>query len=43
MGRINIEIADELHKKVKVACALKDSTLIKFINEAVKEKLEKKK
>jgi hypothetical protein len=43
MARVNIEIPDELHKKVKVACAVKEKTLIEFINEAVAEKLKEKK
>jgi len=43
MGRVNIEIEDELHKKLKVACALQGKTIQDFINEALIEKLKKKK
>jgi len=43
MGRVNIEIPDEVHQKAKVACALKNKTLIEFINEAISEKLKKEK
>ena len=42
MGRINIEIAEELHKKAKVECALKGITLIEFIQKAIEEELKKK-
>ncbi len=42
MGRVNIEISDDLHKKAKVACAMKDITLIQFINQAIDEKLKRK-
>jgi hypothetical protein len=43
MVRVNIEIPDEIHKRVKVACAFKEKTLIEFVNEAVAEKLKEKK
>ncbi|MBW2991914.1 hypothetical protein KY345_01715 [Candidatus Woesearchaeota archaeon] len=42
MGRVNVEIQEELHKKMKVACAMKDLTIIEFINKAIEEKLKKK-
>lgn len=42
MGRVNVEIQEELHKKMKVACAVSDKTIIEFINEAIIEKLKKK-
>ena len=41
MGHVNIEIPDEIHRKMKVACALKGLTLIDFINTALREKLAK--
>ncbi|MBW2999036.1 hypothetical protein KY339_00040 [Candidatus Woesearchaeota archaeon] len=41
MTRVNIEINEELHKKAKIACAVKGITLIEFINSSVKEKVEK--
>ncbi|MBT3406127.1 hypothetical protein HN419_03070 [Candidatus Woesearchaeota archaeon] len=41
MGRVNIEITDELHKKLKIACITNEKTIEKFINEAVKEKLKR--
>jgi len=41
MTNINIEIPDELHKKLKIACAIADVTikeeLIKLIEERVKK------
>jgi predicted transcriptional regulator len=43
MGRVNIEIPDELHKKVKIACAVNSTTLIEFINQAVEDKLKREK
>jgi len=43
MTRVNIEIKDELHKKAKLAAVLENKTLIEFVNEAVEEKLKKKK
>jgi predicted HicB family RNase H-like nuclease len=42
MGRVNIEIPDEVHKKMKVVCAMRGITLIEFINEALEEKLKRK-
>ena len=41
MGRINIEIPDDVHKKAKLACIQAEVTLIEFINTAIKEKLKK--
>ncbi len=41
MTRINIEIEAELHKKAKLHALLQGKTLIKFINEALAEKIEK--
>jgi|GEM_PF-3512244 hypothetical protein len=43
MGRVNIEIPDEIHRKVKSLCALRETTLIDFINAALREKLAKEK
>ena len=43
MGKVNIEIPDEVHKKIKVACAVNSITLIEFINNAVEEKLKREK
>lgn len=42
MARVNIEVDDEVHKKAKVACAIKGITLIEFINQAIDEKLKRK-
>jgi predicted HicB family RNase H-like nuclease len=42
LGRVNIEIQEELHRKMKIACAVSDKTIIEFINEAIAEKLKKK-
>ena len=41
MTRINIEIDGELHKKAKLNALLANKTLIEYINEAIKEKVEK--
>ena len=43
MPRINIEIDPELHKKAKLQSLLSEKTLIKFIHEAIEEKLKKEK
>lgn len=40
MGRVNVEIKEEQHKRMKVACAIKDQTIIDFINKAIEEKLK---
>tara|TARA_Y100000034_G_C6604491_1_gene263068 strand:+ start:36 stop:191 length:156 start_codon:yes stop_codon:yes gene_type:complete len=40
MTRVNIEVESELHKKAKLAAVLESKTLIEFINEAIKEKVE---
>ena len=45
MTRINVEIADETHKKAKLSALLENITLAEYINEAITEKnkkLEKK-
>lgn len=41
MTRVNIEVDDELHKKAKLYSVMRNKTLIDYINEAVKEKVEK--
>ena len=41
MPRINIDIPDELHKKAKYACVLKDTTLIEYINQLIADELGK--
>jgi predicted HicB family RNase H-like nuclease len=38
MARINIEINKELHKKLKIICAIKDITISKYIHDAIEEK-----
>jgi len=43
MARINIEVDDELHKKAKLNSLLQNKTLIEYINEAIKEKVERDK
>ena len=42
MGRVNIEIPDELHKQMKVACAKDSLTIIEFINKAIENMLKKR-
>lgn len=41
MTRINIEIENELHKKAKLNALLQNKTLIRYINEALAEKIKK--
>ena len=43
MARINVEVADELHKKAKLSSLLQNKTLIEYINEAIKEKVDRDK
>ena len=43
MTRVNIEVEDELHKKAKLAAVLENKTLIEFINDAIEEKIKKRK
>jgi len=43
MPRINIELPPEIHKKAKVAAAMKEITLIQYVTEALAEKLKKEK
>lgn len=43
MPRINIEVETELHKKAKLNSILQNKTLIQYINEAVKEKVDRDK
>ncbi|MFH1849053.1 MAG: hypothetical protein ABH879_02600 [archaeon] len=40
MGRINILIPDEMHRKAKARSALEGLTLTEFINQAISEKLK---
>ena len=41
MGRINIEIPTDIHRKLKSVSALKGVTLIEYVNQALEEKLSK--
>ncbi len=41
MGRINIELSEELHKKLKVVCALKGITIRDYIVSALESELSK--
>ena len=41
MGRINIEIPDEEHRRAKAVSALKGITLVEYINLAIEEKLRR--
>lgn len=43
MGRINIELDPELHKKLKILCAQKETTIQDYINKLLNEKLGSKK
>jgi hypothetical protein len=42
MGRVNIEIEDGLHKKLKVACALEERTIQDYLNDLLKKRFIKK-
>ncbi len=42
MGRINIELDEELHKKAKIYAATHELSLIQLVNQAIDEKLKKK-
>lgn len=41
MGRINIDLSEDLHKQIKVICALKDTTLRDYIVSALESELSK--
>jgi predicted HicB family RNase H-like nuclease len=41
MTNINIEIPDELHKKVKIQCAVEELTLKDFIVKTLEQRLKK--
>ena len=43
MGRINIEIKDEVHRKAKAFSAIKGITLIEYINNILEKKLTREK
>ncbi|MFH2020764.1 MAG: hypothetical protein ABIJ34_05080 [archaeon] len=42
MTNVNIEIPGELHRKVKIQCAIEEVTLKDFIIAALEEKIKKK-
>jgi predicted HicB family RNase H-like nuclease len=42
MTNINIEIPDELHKKVKIQSAIQEITLKEFVINAIKREIKKK-
>ena len=41
MTRVNIEVETELHKKAKLYSLVHNKTLIDYINDAIREKVEK--
>ncbi len=43
MGNINIEIPDDLHKRLKITAVKKDVTLKDFINDEIANRLRRKK
>ncbi len=43
MTRVNIEIDDELHKKAKLNALLQNKTLIEYIHDALKNKINEDK
>ncbi len=42
MTRVNIEIPDELHRKIKVACAMRQTTLKDFLKDILERKLKER-
>ncbi|MEM4337072.1 MAG: plasmid partition protein ParG [Candidatus Woesearchaeota archaeon] len=42
MTRINIEIPDEIHKKIKIACAIKGTTIKDYIIDIINMKVNDK-
>ena len=40
MGRINIELDENMHRKMKAECAMKDITITEFIEEMLRKKLK---
>lgn len=42
MTNINIEIPDDLHKKVKIKCAIDEVSLKEFVLSAIEEKIKQK-
>ena len=43
MTRVNIDLPDEIHKRAKFACVLKNTTLIEYLNKAIEEKIRRAK
>ncbi|MBN1502385.1 hypothetical protein JW930_02475 [Candidatus Woesearchaeota archaeon] len=43
MTNINIEIPDELHKKVKIRCAVDETTVKDFVIKAIENQVEEPK
>jgi len=41
MVNINIELPDDLHKKLKVICAINSTTIKDFINKSIEEENDK--
>jgi hypothetical protein len=42
MTNVNIEIPDELHKKLKIQCAVEEKTLRDYIVQSLEDRLKKK-
>ena len=43
MTRVNIELPEDLHRKVKIICALQGKTLKEYLILSLEEKLSKEK
>ncbi len=43
MANVNITIPDDLHKKIKVACAVQEITLKEYLIEKLRQHLKRKK
>ena len=41
MGRINIELDEDIHRKAKAHCALEGITLARFVEQSLRNKVEK--
>ncbi len=40
MTRINIELPEDLHKKIKIACAVNETTIKEYIRLALEKKIK---
>jgi len=43
MTRVNIELPEDLHKRIKVICAIEDKTIKELVEEVLEKELGKEK